>query len=64
MCNSPNFFYGPNPETVGHSGWGGSCVFADPKTGLTAAYVMTKQDKYLMGDPRSRRLIEALYNSL
>lgn len=64
MRNSPNFFYGPNPNTVGHSGWGGSCVFADPDTGLSACYAMTRQDNSLMGDPRSLRLIEALYEAL
>ena len=53
-------FYGPNPETVGHSGWGGSCVFADPD-GIHAAYAMTRQSNSLMGDPRSLRIIEALY---
>lgn len=64
MCNAPNFFYGPNPETVGHSGWGGSCVFADPVTGVSFAYAMTRQDNSLMGDPRALRLIEALYAAL
>ncbi len=63
MKNTPNFFYGPNPEAVGHSGWGGSCVFADPAANITAAYVMTQQDNSLMGDPRALRLISALYES-
>ncbi len=62
--NAPNMFYGPNPKTVGHSGWGGSCVFADSDAGLTAAYVMNRQSHYLMGDPRTLRLIEALYGCL
>ncbi len=62
--NAPNFFYGPNPDTVGHSGWGGSCVFADAKEGLSAAYVMNRQSHHLMGDPRTLRLIEALYGCL
>lgn len=64
MCNTPNFFYGPNMETVGHSGWGGSCVFADPETGLSAAYVMTRQDNTLIGDPRPQRIIDSLYGCL
>ena len=57
-------FYGPNAETVGHSGWGGSCTWADPVSGLHGAYAMTKQSTSLMGDPRSRRLIDALYSCL
>lgn len=64
MHNAPNFFYGPNPRTVGHSGWGGSCVFADPKTGLHGAYAMNRQDKSLLGDPRPLSLINALYAAL
>ena len=62
--NAPNFFFGPNPKTVGHSGWGGSCVFADQKTGLRGAYVMNRQQNTLLGDKRPRRLIDALYNCL
>lgn len=64
MRNSPNFFYGPNAETVGHSGWGGSCVFADPITGLHGAYVMNRQENTLLGDIRPRRIIDALYDCL
>ena len=64
MRNSPNFFYGPNAETVGHSGWGGSCVFADPVTGLHGAYVMSRQENTLLGDMRPRHIIDALYDCL
>ncbi|CAM3744877.1 serine hydrolase domain-containing protein [Litorimonas haliclonae] len=64
MLNTPNYFYGPTAETVGHSGWGGSCVFADPKTGLHGAYVMNRQHNTLIGDNRSRRLIDAAYAAL
>ncbi len=64
MVNYPNFYYGPNPVTVGHSGWGGSCAFADPDMGLSFCYAMSRQDNLLMGDPRSLRIIEALYQAL
>jgi len=64
MRNAPNYFYGPNAETVGHSGWGGSCLFADPVTGLHGAYVMSRQDNTLLGDMRPRRIIDALYDCL
>ena len=56
--------YGPGPNSFGHSGWGGSCVFADPDRRLSAAYVMNKQSVHLIGDPRPVRLIEALYAAL
>ncbi|ATQ44419.1 serine hydrolase domain-containing protein [Caulobacter mirabilis] len=62
--NPPNLFYGPTQTSFGHSGWGGSCAFADPAARVAGAYVMNKQDVHLLGDPRSRRLIDAAYASL
>ena len=64
MRNEPNFFYGPTPTTIGHSGWGGACAFADTQRRVAGAYVMNKQDVHLIGDPRSRRLIDAAYACL
>lgn len=64
MKNAPNFFYGTTPDTIGHSGWGGSCVFADPITGLHGAYVMNRQHGTLLGDERPRRIIDAAYSAL
>jgi CubicO group peptidase (beta-lactamase class C family) len=64
LANHPNHFYGPHDATLGHSGWGGSCTFADPIEGLTCAYVMNKQSNVLIGDPRPGKLIEALYSCL
>lgn len=61
MHSAPNYFYGPNANTLGHSGWGGSCTFADRQTGITCAYVMNKQSSALLGDARPLRLIQALY---
>ncbi|WP_029414865.1 serine hydrolase domain-containing protein [Brevundimonas bacteroides] len=56
--------FGPNPDAVGHCGWGGSCAFADGAKRLSAAYAMTRQSPYLIGDPRAQRLIGALYGAL
>jgi len=56
--------YGPNERAVGHSGWGGSCAFADPDKKLSAGYVMNKQSAYLIGDPRPVGLINTLYGCL
>ena len=64
MVNHPNHFYGPHDAALGHSGWGGSCAFADPIEGLSGAYVMNKQSNVLIGDPRPGRLIDALYSCL
>ena len=64
MRNDPNYYYGPNAGTLGHSGWGGSAVFADPETGLHGAYVMNRQQHFLMGDPRANAVITAAFESL
>jgi CubicO group peptidase (beta-lactamase class C family) len=56
--------YGPSNHAFGHSGWGGSCAVADPERRLSLAYVMNRQSAYLIGDPRARRLIDALYACL
>ncbi|HEY3799338.1 MAG TPA: serine hydrolase domain-containing protein [Caulobacteraceae bacterium] len=56
--------YGPGQQTFGHSGWGGSCCFADPERGVSGAYVMNRQSAELIADARARRLIEAAYASL
>ena len=64
LCNAPNFIYGPGEASVGHYGWGGSCAMADPDRRLSAAYVMNRQSIFLIGDPRPRRMLEALYGCL
>jgi len=56
--------YGPGQQTFGHSGWGGSCAFADPERGVSGAYVMNRQSAELIADARARRLIEAAYRGL
>ena len=64
MRNPPNQPWGPGERTFGHSGWGGSCAFANPDRKLAGGYVMNKQGTALMGDLRPRRLIEAAYAAL
>lgn len=64
LRNDPVMIYGPGRHSVGHSGWGGSCMMADPERRLSAAYVMNRQSSHLIGDPRARRLIEALYGTV
>jgi CubicO group peptidase (beta-lactamase class C family) len=62
--NEGLWLYGPGRETFGHSGWGGSCAFADPERGISGAYVMNRQSAELIADPRARRLVEAVYAAL
>ena len=64
MRNHRLGLYGPGAETVGHSGWGGSCAFADPERGISGAYVMNRQSAELIFDPRGRRMIEAAYAAI
>jgi CubicO group peptidase (beta-lactamase class C family) len=64
MRNETEHPWGPGNQTFGHSGWGGSCAFADPERRLGGAYVMNKQSTQLLGDERARRLIEAAYRAL
>ncbi len=56
--------YGPGQASFGHSGWGGSCAFADPERGVSGAYVMNRQSAELISDARARRLIDAAYTAL
>ncbi|HTK36182.1 MAG TPA: serine hydrolase domain-containing protein [Caulobacteraceae bacterium] len=64
MRNAGLSIYGPGRRTFGHSGWGGSCVFADPERRIAGAYTMNHQSALLLGDPRPTRLIEAAYGCL
>lgn len=56
--------YGPNPDSFGHSGWGGSLAFADPTARLAIAYAMNQMQAFLFGDPRPQALINATYACL
>jgi CubicO group peptidase (beta-lactamase class C family) len=63
MRNDGLKVFGPD-EAFGHYGWGGSMAMADPSRRLSAAYVMTRQSPHLIGDPRPKRLLDALYAAL
>ncbi len=54
---------GPNPESFGHFGTGGSLGFADPEAKVAFAYVMNRGGGQWQ-DPRNRALIDAVYASL
>lgn len=64
IIGNSNRIYGPNLEAFGHSGAGGSMGFGDAVAGVSAGYVMNKQSHFIMGDPRSLKLIDALYSCL
>jgi CubicO group peptidase (beta-lactamase class C family) len=58
--------FGPAaPGGFGHSGWGGSIAFADPKAGLGFAFVTHRMLGFDDGiDPRRARLTEAVYAAM
>jgi len=56
--------FGAPRTAIGHYGFGGSCVLADPARGMSFAYVPNQQSPHLVADPRAVRLIEALYAAL
>ena len=56
--------FGAPPTVIGHYGFGGSCVLADPARGLSMAYVPNRQSPALVADPRAVRLVEAVYAAL
>jgi CubicO group peptidase (beta-lactamase class C family) len=64
MRNDSLAIYGPGRNTFGHSGWGGSCAFADPARGVSGAYTMNRQSSLLLGDPRARKLIDTAYSCM
>lgn len=64
MMRNRGGVYGPSETAFGHSGFGGSCVVVDPARRLTIAYAPSKMSPYLAGDPRSLRLLNAVYDCL
>ncbi len=55
---------GPNANSFGHFGAGGSLGFADPAQGLAFAYTPNQGEGPRWQNPRNRGLIEALYACL
>ncbi|MEL6758523.1 MAG: serine hydrolase domain-containing protein [Pseudomonadota bacterium] len=63
--NTSKGLFGPNAAAFGHSGWGGSFGFADPISGIGAAYTMNYMiDQLDAPDPRVVSLLTAIYSSL
>lgn len=56
-------YYGLGPRTVGHTGFGGSCIFADPDARLTFAYTTLTHSPALVTDARAQALTQAVYRA-
>lgn len=63
MRENGEIFGGP-ATVIGHYGFGGSCVLADPARGLSFAYVPNQQSPDLVADPRATRLVRTIYDAL
>jgi CubicO group peptidase (beta-lactamase class C family) len=64
MRNFHALLYGPNKQSFGHSGFGGSYGYADPDARVGVGYVMNRMATVLMGDPRGLELVRALHACL
>ncbi len=62
--SGPEHHFGPNEESFGHDGFGGSAVGADPEAGVAFGYVMNRMGTTLVNDPRKKALVDAVYQSL
>ncbi|MFU8814615.1 MAG: serine hydrolase domain-containing protein [Pseudomonadales bacterium] len=56
--------YGPNPDSFGHAGAGGSVGFGDPARKLGVGYAMNQMQPGIETDTRGGRLVAALYRCL
>jgi CubicO group peptidase (beta-lactamase class C family) len=55
------WLFGPNKESFGHNGWGGSLGFADPILKLGLGYATNKINSNMSGDLRITTLIKKFY---
>jgi CubicO group peptidase (beta-lactamase class C family) len=63
QLSQPSRLIGRSPNAFGHYGYGGSVGFADPDAGLAFGYLMNHPGERWY-NPRTRRLVEALYACL
>ena len=54
----------PNKNACFWGGWGGSNILVDQDAQMSVAFVMNKMHDGVLGDPRSLRLLQAIYRAL
>jgi CubicO group peptidase (beta-lactamase class C family) len=55
--------FGTSTSSFGHPGAGGSHAFADPDNKISFAYVMNQMEQSVLPNPKSLRLVDAIYES-
>jgi CubicO group peptidase (beta-lactamase class C family) len=55
---------GPDPNTFGHTGWGGSFGAANLDANVAIGYVCNQMGAQLVGDPRATALCDAIFACL
>jgi CubicO group peptidase (beta-lactamase class C family) len=56
--------YGPDPETFGHTGWGGAFGCANLRRGVAIGYVMNRMGGQLNANPRGTSLAAAVFATI
>ena len=64
MMSQPGASLGPNPQSFGHPGAGGSLGYADPDAKIGFGYTMNQMQAGMLIDPRATALIDAVYASM
>ena len=62
--NSEAMPLSPNKNACYWGGWGGSVILVDQDAALSLSFVMNKMHDSVVGDPRSLKLIQAVYDAL
>ena len=61
VATNGSFMFGPEPDTFGHGGWGGSVGCAHRPSGIAIGYVLNHMGPELVGDPRATGLCQAIF---
>ena len=64
LSGNVEHMYGPDPETLGHSGWGGSFGCFNAQRGIGIGYVLNQMGDRTIGDPRGSLLCETIFGCL
>jgi CubicO group peptidase (beta-lactamase class C family) len=64
LSGNVEHMYGPDPDTLGHSGWGGSFGCFNAARGVAIGYVLNQMGDKTIGDPRGTLLCETIFGCL